>query len=140
VKVWPYKRFVNLIGKLSALAHVIVVGGKEETARSRQLGFDTLPGADDLTGKTSLVELAALLKGCTLLISGDSGPVHLACCVKTPVLALFRDDIPGKGPLRWGPWGPGKIVIAKHSLYDISEEEVFEKALMLLQGAGERRG
>jgi ADP-heptose:LPS heptosyltransferase len=61
------------------------------------------------------------------LISGDSGPVHLAASVGTNVIALFRNDMQGKGPERWGPWGANNIVIAKKSLLDISVEEVLDK-------------
>ena len=96
--------------------------------------FNNLNGRiKNLTGKTTLVELASILKNSKLLISGDSGPVHLACAVGTPVIALFRNDIPGKGPKRWGPWGEGNVVIEKKSLLDISVDEVF-KAIPHLRG------
>jgi ADP-heptose:LPS heptosyltransferase len=81
-----------------------------------------------MINQTSLVELAALLKRCSLLISCDSGPMHLAASVGTPVVALFRNDLPGKTAKRWGPWGSGHTVIEKVNLLDISVDEVFEKA------------
>jgi ADP-heptose:LPS heptosyltransferase len=59
-----------------------------------------------------------------LIISGDSGPVHLACAVGIPVVALFRNDLPGKTAKRWGPWGKGCAVIEKDSLNDITVDEV----------------
>jgi len=67
------------------------------------------------------------LKRCALLVSGDSGPVHLAAAVGTPIVALFRNDLPGKTSKRWGPWGKGHTVIEKENLEDISVDEVFEK-------------
>ncbi len=72
------------------------------------------------------MELAALLKRCSLLISCDSGPMHLAVSVGTPVVALFRNDLPGKGAQRWGPWGEGHTVIEKGRLEDISVDELLE--------------
>ena len=79
------------------------------------------------------MELAALLKKCKLLISADSGPVHLASAVGTPVLALFRNDIPGKCAKRWGPWGKGHSVIEKSCLSDIKVDEVFENAKEMIE-------
>jgi len=81
-----------------------------------------------MTGKTTLKQLASLLKKSRLLISGDSGPVHLACAVGTPVIVIFRNDIPGKSAKRWGPWGPGNFIIEKDNLCDITVDEVFSKA------------
>jgi len=126
IKQWPPERFRELALKLvkELEADVLIIGGKDEMERSNSYNYLN-NRIRNMTGKTSLVELAALLKRCRMLISGDSGPVHLACAVGTPVIALFRDDIPGKGPKRWGPWGEGNVVIAKKGLSDISVEEVF---------------
>ena len=87
----------------------------------------------DLINQTSLVELAAVLKSCSLLVSCDSGPMHLAAAVGTPVVALFRNDLPGKTAKRWGPWGKGHMVIEKASLNDISVDEVFNIVKKQLQ-------
>ncbi|MDD5465371.1 MAG: glycosyltransferase family 9 protein [Candidatus Omnitrophica bacterium] len=138
VKQWPVERFKELAWRIAQemKAKVVFVGKTEEWGQSP---FGDSPhsqppsGTDysevmDLINKTSLVELAALLKRCSLLISGDSGPVHLAAAVGTPVIALFRNDLPGKTAKRWGPWGEGHIVIEKSSLEDISVEEVLDKA------------
>ncbi|MDD2702614.1 MAG: glycosyltransferase family 9 protein [Candidatus Omnitrophica bacterium] len=130
VKQWPFERFAKLAEVLVQDLPVTVafIGGKEEAARSRKC-FGRVFGKRivDLTGKTGLCELAGFLKQCDLLVSGDSGPVHLACCVKTPVIALFRSDLPGKIAHRWGPWGPGNTVIEKNSLRKITVNEVVQK-------------
>jgi ADP-heptose:LPS heptosyltransferase len=81
-------------------------------------------GVINLINKTSLPELSAVLKRASLLVSGDSGPIHLAAAVGTPVVALFRNDLPGKTAKRWGPWGEGHIIIEKNKLEDISVDEV----------------
>ena len=130
VKQWPYERFRELAGRLIREQGnpVVIVGGKEELTKSEEL-FGNIDGnLVNLTGRTTLRQLAAVLKRCKLLISGDSGPVHLASAVSTQVLAIFRNDIPGKSARRWGPWGRGHIVIEKGDLSDITVSEVFEKA------------
>ncbi|MDP3791497.1 MAG: glycosyltransferase family 9 protein [Candidatus Omnitrophota bacterium] len=128
IKQWPVERFRELALKLVKEFNldVVIVGGKDEIEKSASFNYinDRIL---NLTGKTTLPQLAAILKKSGLLISGDSGPVHLACSVGTPVIALFRNDMPGKGPKRWGPWGSGNIVIEKNNLSDISVEEVLDK-------------
>ncbi|MFC1674349.1 glycosyltransferase family 9 protein [Candidatus Omnitrophota bacterium] len=127
VKQWPQERFRELAGRLAGMHNIklLIVGGKEEQGESVKVYSGLTQGVVDLTGRTSLVQLAAILKRCRLLISGDSGPVHLACAVNTQVVALFRGDIPAKASKRWGPWGKGNYVIEKDNLADITVEEVF---------------
>ncbi len=128
LKQWPAERFRELAVRTAKELDidVIIVGSRQELARSKI--YDNLDSRiKNFTGKTTLTELASVLKKSGLLISGDSGPVHLASAVGTPVIALFRNDITGKGPKRWGPWGKGNIVIEKKSLSDISVDEVLSK-------------
>jgi heptosyltransferase-2 len=128
-KQWKIEKFCALVKKILEYSDikVVVIGGRQDLEKSKKCLDNLGPNLINLTGKTSLSQLAALLKRCKLLVSGDSGPVHLASCVGTPVLTIFRDDIPAKGPVRWGPWGNGHTVIQKNNLDDISVEEVFDK-------------
>lgn len=127
LKQWPVERFQELIRRLAEEFGVkVVVIGKEEMDGKE---FDNLgKNVINLINKTSLAELAQILKQSKLLISCDSGPMHLAAAVGTPVIALFRNDLPGKTARRWGPWGEGHTVIEKSNLGDISVEEVLDKA------------
>ncbi len=135
VKQWPVERFMELAQRIvwELGVKVILVGRDRGQSPSGTVPSVTAPsGTIDLINKTSLVELAALLKHCSLLISCDSGPMHLAASVGTPVVALFRNDLPGKTAKRWGPRGEGHIVIESGSLADISVEDVFNKARLKL--------
>jgi ADP-heptose:LPS heptosyltransferase len=131
LKQWPLERIGLLVQRIiSELnAHVVVVGLPEENAR---LAIAPDRRIIDLAAKTSLVQLAGVLQKCSLLISGDSGPVHLGSCVGLPVLALFRNDMQGKNATRWGPQSARSRVIAKNSLQEISVDEVFLKAAEML--------
>jgi ADP-heptose:LPS heptosyltransferase len=121
VKQWPVERFKALAQRIKReLGLKVVIVGLSQSV------LDLGDGIVNMINKTSLVELASLLKRCSLLISCDSGPVHLAASVGTPVVALFRNDLPGKTAKRWGPWGEGHIVIEKSNLEDISVDEVME--------------
>ncbi|MCX5695248.1 MAG: glycosyltransferase family 9 protein [Candidatus Omnitrophica bacterium] len=128
LKQWPIDKFRQLIKRLSEEAgvKVLVVGRDEVIGREY---FDNLGSSIiNLVNRTSLVELAQILKQCKLLVTCDSGPMHLAAAVGIPVVALFRNDLAGKTPKRWGPWGKRHVVIEKGQLTDISVEEVLDKA------------
>ena len=122
VKQWSVRRFVELAQRISReLGLKVVLVGLSQSV------LNVGDGIINMVNKTSLPELAALLKRCCLLVSGDSGPTHLAASVGAPVVALFRNDLPGKTAQRWGPWGSGHIVIEKSNLNDITMDEVFNK-------------
>lgn len=134
VKLWAQENFVELAKRLAGELNikVLIVGGIEELSKSTKL-FKEEDNLINLTGKTTLRELGALLKRCKLLISGDSGPVHLASCVNVPVIAIFRNDLPGKTAQRWGPWGDRNFVIEKPKLAEITVDEVATKAREILE-------
>ncbi|MDD5129566.1 MAG: glycosyltransferase family 9 protein [Candidatus Omnitrophica bacterium] len=127
VKQWPMERFVHLAQRIKTeLGVKVVIAGRSE--KVLQLGENII----NMVNQTSLPELAALLKRGCLLVSGDSGPMHLAAAVGIPVIALFRNDLVGKTAQRWGPWGSGHVVIEKQSLEDITVDEVFDKVKEVL--------
>lgn len=127
VKQWPVERFRELALRIAKEtdSDVLIIGGPKELPKGA-LFNDLDKRIKNLTGKTTLIELASILKKSKLLISGDSGPVHMACAVGAPVVALFRNDMPGKGPKRWGPWGEGNVVIERKSLLDIGVDDVMK--------------
>lgn len=129
IKQWPIENFARLSGKLISEfnTRVIIVGSRQEISKEKIFLEINDNNVVNLIGKTSLIQLAAILKRCKLLISGDSGPMHLAASVGIPVVALFRSDISAKSSKRWGPWGNNHSVIGKSSLSSISVEEVINK-------------
>jgi len=129
IKQWPVDNFYSLARGLAGLANikVVIIGGKDELSKGEHFFNKREDGFITVVGKTSLKQLAAILKRCKLLISGDSGPVHLAASVGTPAAVLFRADMPAKGSKRWGPWGEGHTVIEKDNLLEITVGEVFNK-------------
>jgi len=116
------------------------VAGYSGKARDKDEIFDFADTeAVNFVDKTNLSQLAYLLSRCKILISCDSGPVHLAGCVNTPVVALFRNDMRGKNPERWGPWSESNIVIARLSLEQISVDNVEQAAVDLLNKSGQKK-
>ena len=127
VKRWPAERYRQLIRLATdqLRARVVVVGGPETRDDVSTL-LPTEGRAVNLVGRLTLRQLAGLLQRARLLVSNDSGPVHLASAVGTRTVVLFGAAHPAAGSRRWGPWGPGHTVIARASLAEITVEEVFE--------------
>ena len=126
VKQWPVERFEALVEAMVSRAYgdVVIIGGPE-SPRWR------MPRAAsgrvmDLTGQLTLPQLAALLQRSRLVISNDSGPVHLAAAVGTRTLVLFGAADSSTGPRRWGPWGERHVVIARRTMQAITVDEVLE--------------
>lgn len=83
---WPAERFARVARELAARGvRVVVVGGGQEAELTKQVAGDI---ATDLGGRTDLPVLAALLAECDILLTNDSGPMHLAAAVGTRVLVL----------------------------------------------------
>jgi len=116
-KIWPSERFGKLADKLIDEKHVkiIVVGGsgKRDLFCVDSVKKFMLNDAIFLKGTLNVIELAALLKRATLFISNDSGPVHIATAVDTPVIDIFGRNQPGLSPIVWGPLGLRDVVLHK---------------------------
>ena len=112
-KRWPAERFAEAGDRLAAEAgaRIIVISGPEEVAHGREVVERMRLQPLDGSGQLSLGVLAAVLARCQVFVSNDSGPVHIAAAVGTPVLSLFGRNQPGLGPARWAPVGPRHIAL-----------------------------
>jgi ADP-heptose:LPS heptosyltransferase len=91
---------------------VVLSGGPSDVLRVRSIAEDSGVGPVVLAGETDIKELAALFKRAHMVVSADSGPLHLANAVGANVLALF-------GPTRpeiTGPRGQGRIKVLMHDV------------------------
>lgn len=95
-KRWPVVRFAELAARLQGTGHQIVVVGGEGDAGLAGDTADAAPQgvALDLRGQTTLGQLAAVLARCRLFVGNDTGPMHLAVAVGTPVVAVFGPSKP----------------------------------------------
>ncbi len=110
---WPTKNFIELIKRVTEKysCPVLLIGGADLPKVAPEL-MEQLPmTVINLTGKTSLAQLVSILKRCRLLISNDSGPVHLADAIGTPVVSIFTRNQPGINPERWRPLGERSRVV-----------------------------
>ena len=99
-KRWPAERFVAAAHSLHAKTQCrwVVFGGPGDLALAEMMASAVarITGEPplNLAGKTSLRELATALKICDLVLTNDSGPMHLAAAVGTPVVAIFGSTSP----------------------------------------------
>jgi len=101
-KRWPY--FPELAAALSRSepdARVVVLGSEADSVLEQAIVSTTDAGGVNAAGSLSLLESAALLSRCVLLVSNDSLPLHLASAMDVPTLAVFGPTVPefGFGPL-----------------------------------------
>jgi heptosyltransferase-2 len=109
VNRWSTGHFAALADRLVQRldARVIIVGGPDDVMLAEEIAARTDSKPLVLAGKLGLLQLGALLEQCAVLVSGDTGPLHLATAVGTPVIALFG----AADPARTGPVGDGHIVV-----------------------------
>jgi lipopolysaccharide heptosyltransferase II len=101
-KRWPIPHWATLIDKLirGQNAQVILTGAPGDIPLIECVTHQMQEQATNLAGKTSLPQLVALLKRANLVISGDSGPMHIAAAVGTPVIAIHGPTDPAlSGPV-----------------------------------------
>ena len=113
-KRWPARHWAALARRLGDEldACVILTGAPNEAPLAGDV--ERLAGRPvlNLCGQTSLPDLKALLAECALVISGDSGPMHIACALGRPVIALHGPTDPAIS----GPTTPDAIVL-RHELW-----------------------
>lgn len=110
-KRWPSERFAQLADGLIERdrATVALIGSPSERPLAEVIRAQMRETPLLLAGQTSLKQLAALMEEAGLLVTNDSGPMHLAAAMGTPVVALFGPT----SPLRTGPYGAGHRVLQK---------------------------
>ena len=108
-KRWPAAHFAEAADALmrDGLGPVVFIGGPAERPESEGVRAMMRTTAVDLTGQTAVGLLPTLLRQAAVLITNDSGPMHIAASVGTPVVALFGPT----DPLRTGPYGHGHSIL-----------------------------
>ncbi len=111
-KRWPIERYLELGRRLVADlgAGIVVVGGPAEQALGDALAAQLPAGsAVSLSGRTSIRRLSALLQRCRLLVTNDTGPMHVAQAVGTRIVAIFGPTDPVNTP----PYGSNHVLLRK---------------------------
>jgi lipopolysaccharide heptosyltransferase II len=109
-RLWPEDYYNRLIEDIIDIykAKIIYVG----ILRDENIKEDE--NMINMTGNTSISQLASLVKHSDLLISNDSGPVHMAVALGTPVISIFGRNQPGLSPKRWAHLNANSIFLHKN--------------------------
>lgn len=148
-KAWPSDRFAELADRLAQKyrCQILIGGSRQEEDLARRVCHLSKCQPISLAGQTTLKQFAAVVKRASLFIGNDSGVMHIAAAVGTPVVALF-------GPSNPAEWGPqGRLVYSIYKGMDcrscfrstcrrgedscmkqISVDEVFNAAQRILDG------
>lgn len=103
-KCWPMEHYAKLGDRLYEQGIVpVIVGGASDLRLYREIASRMGIPPVDLTGRTTLKELAHVIKKARAFVAGDTGPMHLAAAIGTPVISLFGPT----DPKRNGPYGNG---------------------------------
>lgn len=137
-KEWPVEHYTELARMILAEGmQVVLAGGPDDLDKGNKIK-ELCPEAANLIGQTSLRELAAIIKGCAVYISADTGPLHFAAALKKPLVAMYG---PTKAD-RTGPYGSDKASVLLspaacagclkkscnnwHCMHDITPEMVYK--------------
>ncbi len=151
-KIWPKDKVAEFCDRLAdeLNCQVVLAGSYSEESYLADIVSRTKADVKNLAGKTKLSELACLISKSDLMVSMDSGPMHIACAVKTPVVAIMGPT----APWRTGPFGgvfnvvrnelscspcykKAKCPLEHHQcMKEISVEEVFKTCCNWLEVGG----
>jgi len=110
-KAWPPERFAELADQLTSQydCQVLIGGSQQDIDLAQQIQQMAKSRPHIMAGRTTIKQFAAIAKQSALFVGSDSGAMHIASAVGTPVLALFGPS----NPLEWGPRGGPVEVIYK---------------------------
>ena len=109
-KEWPLDHWTELAQRLSLVANIVYIGGGRERSAA-----DQLPHSDsvyDWVGRTTLRETAALINQSDLVVSGDTGALHMASALQRPIVALFGPT----DPRLWGPLNENAVTLVAETV------------------------
>jgi len=151
-KRWPAERYAQVVRELAKAepkAKFAVLGGKQETDLAQTIA-QANPAIVNLAGRTTLPQMVEWIRRSDLMVTNDTGPMHIAAALHKPVVAILGPT----EPRRTGPFGQlGNVLQAKGldcvpclkpkcknrtplaCLYEVSPQQVTEKAIALLRQA-----
>ena len=109
-KRWPPERYgavARAIDEQHGLKTIVSWGPGEEPLAQEVVRESS--GAALLSPRTSITDLLALIREATLMIAGDTGPMHVAAALGTPIVGIYGPTRPSRN----GPWAPADITISR---------------------------
>jgi len=114
---WPNKRWpASRFGEVAAFVREVrglqpyVLWGPAEQSLARDV-VEASGGAARMAPATTMADLLELSRAAGLMVSGDTGPLHVAGAVGTPLVAIFGPTVPARN----GPWSPDDVVVSREA-------------------------
>ncbi len=131
-KRWPTANYAGLALRLARMGVTpVVIGGPAEQSLAEAIAA-AAPSTVDLTGRTSLPELAAVSAGAALVVGNDTGPTHLTVLAGAPAVVLFSS---ASSSALCAPRSDRITVLQKDDLADLSVDAVTKAVQLWLGGA-----
>lgn len=102
---WPAAKF----GELASILPIktVVIGSKDDTSLAEDVVKASGRKAVSIAGQTDIKELISIIRGCSFMVSNDTGPMHIAAAYVIPVVAIFGPA----NPARTGPYGDKHVIV-----------------------------
>lgn len=93
-EVWDIENYISIVeGLIKINAYIVILGSSDDREKTRLIAQAAENRCIDLTAKTSIEEMAAVVKKSHLFIGNDSGPFHVAVAVGTPTIGIFTRNV-----------------------------------------------
>lgn len=111
-KIFPPEKVAEVINRLEM--PVVLLGGKEDQARGKKV-VELTPDKKviDLCGRVGLNTSASMVKQCRVLVTNDTGLMHIGAAFKKPIVSIWGNTVPAFGMYPYLPSGKGKYFIAE---------------------------
>jgi ADP-heptose:LPS heptosyltransferase len=117
-RIWPIENFVAVGQSMQSYGDVSIVllGSEQETEMCNDIARSLTSGAVNMAGRTTLRQAAAVMSRCNVFVGNDSGLMHIASAVGTPVVEISCHPRSGSAtdvscPTRFGPWNERKVIL-----------------------------
>ena len=123
-KRWPIKNYIKLCNDLAAQNIQAVILGTEDEKNVTEKISNACTSVINLTGKTSLFDIASLARSATFAIGNDTGPMHMIAPTNCDTIVLFSKH---SNPKRHAPLGENVHTLQVKDLADLKTADVLEK-------------
>lgn len=113
-KIWPAQRYAAVGDNLAQRGcKIIILGGPGDREITQQIMSLMHNPFINMVGNNNISQAASFLKKCSLFISTDTGPMHIASSLGVPIIAILGRNQAGLSPTRWSPHNKNSLVLHK---------------------------
>jgi lipopolysaccharide heptosyltransferase I len=114
-KRWPVEHFAQMVRELYAAREDLrfaILGGKSDSTFAHDISTAAPDVCLNLTGRTSLIQMVEVIRHCRIVVTNDTGPMHVAAALRKPVVGIFGPT----NPARTGPYHQTERALQRNDL------------------------